>query len=265
MGSTEMEEIEPYQQLVMVVAYDGAEFLGWQATPMGRSVEEVLTRAVSTMVGELVKLEAASRTDAGVHAEGQVVACRLRPRYRDMQRWSRGLNALLPQDVRIMKVELLPESFHPTLHVQFKEYQYTLCYGTTLSPLLRRTTWHYPYHLDLNRMRAAVTHLLGTHRFAALANRRNQQDLEDDQRTLYQIKIQELGDDTLRFIVVGDHFLYKMVRNIVGLLLAVGRGKLAPEMIPEILKERDRCHEGITAAAHGLRLKKITYIDPYGI
>ncbi|MDF2577270.1 MAG: trua3 [Chlamydiales bacterium] len=241
------------------IAYDGTNYLGWQKTTMGPSIEESLQNVLEKILQQRLVLQAASRTDARVHAEGQVINfyC-LRPKI-SLNRLQLSTNALLPKDITLLQIEEAPYKFHPTLDAIGKEYHYHMCYGPILLPLLRHHVWHYPYDLNIEEMKQAIPYFLGKHRFAALRNFRNDLDLEDDIRTIREITILHEPPYSLKFIIKGDHFLYKMVRNLVGTLVYVGRGKILRKEIPHILTSRNRTQAGITAPAHGLTLKQVFY------
>lgn len=241
--------------LKMVLTYEGTRYLGWQKTKMGNSIEEALEKALEQITHLPVKLEAASRTDAGVHAEGQVVCFKLPYSPLDIYKLQKGLNALLPHDIRISHLEVVPLDFHPTLDVIGKEYHYSICNDPVQLPFHRHFSWHIPYSLDIEIMRKASSFLLGTHDFSAFSNKR----IDNGIRTLKKIEILSLPNNRVVFIIQGDNFLYKMVRNLVGTLVYVGAQKLALENVPVILASRDRKLAGVTAPAHGLALAQVFY------
>ena len=250
----------PMKNIRLTVAYDGTDFCGWQKTKMGSSIEETLEEVLIELLQEKVTLQAASRTDAGVHAEGQVVTFNLvKPIAPDKLR--RGLNALLPKTITVTAVEQVPEPFHPTLDACGKEYRYALCTGPWQLPHHRHFSWHVPYSLDLEAMRKGAKFFLGTHDFTSFCNQRKDLRYPDKRRTLVQLEIEELDGGRIAFNLVGNSFLYKMVRNIVGTLVFVGRGKLKADAIPAILEAKKRVAAGMTAPAHGLCLKRIFYED----
>lgn len=241
------------------ISYDGTHYLGWQATGEGPSIESTLQAVIEKIIQHPISLQAASRTDAGVHAEEQVLNFFLEKPFLNLHNLQKGINALLPPDIVLLSLEETYPEFHPTLDNIGKEYHYHLCFHKIMAPLKRHYIWHYPYELDVTEMQRAIPFFLGTHRFAALRNSRKDLDEEDDLRTIHSITLEEIGYQELRFIVRGDHFLYKMVRNLVGTLVYVGRKKIPAEEIPDILASRDRKRAGITAPAHGLILKKVFY------
>jgi tRNA pseudouridine38-40 synthase len=231
--------------LKATISYDGTRYFGWQKTITGPSIQEELQKAIARITGELVLPEAASRTDRGVHARGQVVQFALaKPPEPSLLR---SLNAVLPSDIRIR--ELTPHQFHPTLDAFGKEYHYRLSLGPVQDPTLRLYAWHFHAPLDLAKMERAAQELLGTHDFTAFAN----EEEKDPICTLHAITFK----DHLTIVIKGDRFLYKMVRNLIGALVYVGCGKLTS--LTPILQSRDRKKAGITAPAHGLHLHQVFY------
>jgi len=153
----------------------------------------------------------------------------------------------------------MPADFHPTLSCRKKEYAYSLCYGTVQMPFFRHTSWHFPYLLDLENMQRAASHLIGTHDFSSFCNERSLWD-RSPFCTLEKIEIRNCPEkERLCMVVTGDHFLFRMVRNIAGTLAYVGCGKIDSDQIPTILASRDRTQAGMTAPAHGLTLKHVVY------
>lgn len=229
-----------------ILSYDGTRYFGWQKTMTGPSIQEELEKAVFQISGEQVQPEAASRTDRGVHAEGQVIQFSLEKEF-EPKKLQRGLNAILPSDIRVVHMDLC--HFHPTLDAIGKEYHYRICTSPVQDPTKRLYSWHFPLLLDQAAIELAAKDLAGTHDFSAFANEKEENPL----CTLESISYQEY------FIIRGDRFLYKMVRNIVGTLVYIGCGKLPVDAIPSILKSLDRKKGGVTAPAHGLYLHQVFY------
>ncbi len=227
------------------VAYDGTRYFGWQKTKEGPSIQEEFEKALHRITGEKILPEASSRTDRGVHAEGQVIQFVL-AKERLEERLQGGLNAVLPTDIRVLEVE--KKKFHPTLDALGKEYHYRICQGTVQDPTLRLYSWHFHYPIDPIKIEKAAQSLLGTHDFSAFSN-----DPEKDP----VCTLESIAFDGTFFRIRGDRFLYKMVRNLVGTLLYIGCGKLTD--VFSILKSKDRKQSGITAPAHGLYLHKVFY------
>jgi len=223
---------------------------------MGPSIEEELEKALATLLRHPVELQAASRTDAGVHALGQVVNFKTSA---DVSpRMLKGGNALLPHDIRLLSLEEAPVDFHPTLDAKGKEYAYEICTDAVQSPFHHLLSWHFPYALDLGAMRAAADRLIGTHDFSSFCNDRSLID-PDPVCTLQTISIETLEKTRVRIVVTGNRFLYKMMRNLAGTIAYAGCGKIAPDSIGDILMSCDRRLAGVTAPAHGLYLQRVLY------
>jgi len=242
-----------WRNIKLILAYEGTHYLGWQKTIAGPSIEEELEKAAAQILRHPVNLQAASRTDAGVHAEGQVVNF-FTDKDVPLDKLQKGLNSLLPSDISILKIEEAPKSFHPTLQSIGKEYHYFVCLGSTQLPFYRNFSWHFSYPVNSEEMKKAAAYLIGKHDFSALTNEKR----EDNVREVFEL-VTEVLDGRLKIRVSGNNFLYKMVRNIVGTLLYVGCGKLSAEEMPEIIKSKNRTLAGVTAPAHGLILKKVFY------
>ncbi len=234
----------------LTLSYLGTAYSGWQ-----RSIEVVLRQALERILQHPVKLQAASRTDAGVHAKGQVVNF-LMNENRSLSRLLHSLNGLLPKDICVLSAQEMQGDFHPTLDCMKKEYMYSICNGPVQLPFFKDISWHFPYPLDLEKMKAAASHLLGRHDFSAFCNERRLWD-RDPICELESIAI--IPGPPLQIAVTGDHFLYKMMRNLAGTLAYAGCGKLQPEDIPAILASKDRTRTGMTAPAHGLFLNRVFY------
>ncbi len=229
---------------------------------MGPSIEEALQNALQKIIQEEVVLQAASRTDAGVHADQQIINFITSNHTLNLKRLKSSLNQLLPKDIATLNVEEMDLSFHPTLDCKAKEYRYRIFFGDVQLPKNRLFAWHFNGPLDLKLMEEAAFLLIGTRDFSSFCNVKKNHTYKDFIRTLYQINIEKVSDKEIAISILGDHFLYKMVRNIVGSLVYVGCGKIAPLAICDILNSKKRTHIGITAPAHGLTLHKIFYDDP---
>lgn len=246
------------KQWRLLLAYEGTGYCGWQDNRQEPSVEAVLRPILCQVLGSIHKLQAASRTDTGVHALGQVVTF-LTEKPLSPKRLFASLNSLLPSDIRVRHIDEVPLSFHPTLSSSSKEYHYRLCTAQVLLPMERRYVWHYPYPLNVPTMRQAANLFLGSHDFRAFCNANPPAVYTDSQRRIDRLDIIEVTQGELRIEVEGNHFLYKMVRNLVGTLAQIGRGVLTTDSISLALKSGQRCHAGMTAAAHGLTLVRIHY------
>ncbi|PIS01924.1 MAG: tRNA pseudouridine(38-40) synthase TruA [Chlamydiae bacterium CG10_big_fil_rev_8_21_14_0_10_42_34] len=234
-----------------VLSYDGTNYFGWQKTSTGPSIQEEFAKAILLITQEVVIPEAASRTDRGVHAVGQVVQFTLEKSI-DPHTLKNRLNAVLPADIRV--IDLIVCQFHPTLDSVGKIYHYQMCLDPILDPTKVRYFWHFYYPQDLERLRMAAKQLIGTHDFSAFANE------EENRPKLNPIcTVESIEFENGLFTIQGDRFLYKMVRNIVGTLAYIGCGKLPKDSIKSILHLRDRKKAGVTAPAHGLYLHQVLY------
>lgn len=243
----------------LLIAYDGTSYRGWQKTPMGPSIEESLEGVLEKILQHKVLLQAASRTDAGVHAYGQVVNFLTEKEHLSFDRLKLSLNQLLPKDISVLEVREERQDFHPTLDCIQKEYHYFLCYGSVQLPEHRLYSWHCPRLKLIGEMQEAAKFFIGKHDFSSFCNFRKQQHYEDYIREVFSIDLAHLSNERLVIKICGQNFLYKMVRNLVGTLVYVGMRKLKREEIPNILINKDRTQAGMTAPAHGLFLKEVFY------
>jgi tRNA pseudouridine38-40 synthase len=246
------------------VAYDGTDFHGWQRQepPNGeplRTVQGVLDRALTEVLQSRVACQGASRTDAGVHAEGQVAAftadCRI-----PIDRIPAALNARLDEDVRITAAWMVPDDFDPVSDALAKGYRYEIAPAppfTARLPFDRRMVFRTAHGLAVDPMRQAAAALVGTHDFSAFAHA--QHGRESPVRTVFSCDVGVLPDDRIVIDVSGNGFLYNMVRIIAGTLVEAGRGRVPPASVPDILTSRDRSRAGPTLPAQGLRLRWIHY------
>jgi len=243
----------------LIVAYDGTSYKGWQKTGMGPSIENELQVALERILQNPVKLQAASRTDAGVHAHGQVVNFLTEKEGIDLGKLCIGLNSLLPKDIVVFRADLVADSFHPTLDAKRKEYHYFLCHGHAQMPHHRLYSWHYPHFLDVSLMRQAAGILCGKHDFSSFCNFKKNAAYSHYERIVDRIEIVQIEENRLRFSITGSNFLYKMVRNLVGTIVYVGRGKIKLEEVSGVLQAQDRTQAGVTTPAHGLFLHSVVY------
>ena len=281
----------------LTIAYDGTDYCGWQKQeppdpdkPGERTTLWTVQGVVEEAAREVLRepgliLTGASRTDSGVHALGQVAAFTSEPDQtigvgwpadRGTDRLVKALNSKLPRDVLVRAAELVDDSFEPIGGAVEKEYTYTIVSGETRPLWDRRYVWHTWYDLDLERMRAAAAHLVGEHDFAAFAQINHGR--KSTVRTIFACDVETAspphpgplplatgeggeGADEHRFVVriAGSGFLYNMVRIVAGTLMEVGRGKIEPGEIPEIIASKDRRRAGITLPPMGLRLEWVRY------
>lgn len=251
----------------LTVAYDGTNFHGWQKQcPAGeeplRTVQAVIEQAAAEVVREPVNVVGASRTDAGVHAIGQVAvfssALEIEP-----DRLAAAMNSRLPDDVQVRDADLVPETFSPITEAIAKGYRYRIAYGRGKSHLLPRplfnrfTTFWTPYELDPDRMNEAARRLIGEHDFASFT--RKNQARQSTVRTVFDCLVTGTGKRRCRLDICGNGFLHNMIRIIAGTLHEVGRGKLEPEAMGDIIAAADRAAAGPTLPPEGLVLMWVKY------
>ncbi len=239
----------------LTVAYDGTNYHGYQSQVNGVAVQDVLEDAIEHLFGERIRTMGASRTDAGVHALGNVACFDVESRI-DPTKIAFALNARLPEDIRIMDSRKVPADFHPRFTETVKTYQYHVINRKFPDPLTRNTEMHYYYPLDAEKMDLAAKCLIGEHDFASFAAAGYSS--KTTVRTIYDAGVIRNGD-RVTFEITGNGFLYNMVRIIMGTLLEIGGGKYPPERMWEILDARNRSAAGPTAIAKGLVLCGIMY------
>ena len=245
-------------RLKLTLEYDGTAYVGWQRQLNGKSVQEVVEHALSELLGAPISTFAAGRTDAGVHALGQVLAFDA-PRALPPTAYLRGLSALLPEDIAVVGATEVPADFDPRRDALGKRYRYLLCNRPVRSPLRRRTHWQLFAPVDVRAMDEAARPLLGTHDFSAF--RAANCEALTTVRTLRELSILA-SDEVVQFELEGRAFLKHMVRNIVGTLVEVGRGRQPIPWVAEVLASCDRTRGGPTAPPQGLVLVEVRYGDP---
>ena len=243
-------------RIKLVVAYDGTDYCGWQIQKNGITVEEVLNKALSKFFGEEIAVIGASRTDSGVHAKGNVAVfdadVTMPP-----DKISYAINNILPDDIRIQSSEQVEGDFHPRYCDTRKTYEYRIFNARFPDPLVRRYSHFVYYPLDEVKMQEGADFLVGTHDFKSFATPKP--DVENTVRTIEECTVKREGNMvTIR--IVGDGFLYNMVRIIAGSLIKVGNGMIPPTEIKNILEAKDRTRAGHKAPACGLTLCKVDYL-----
>ena len=239
----------------LVVEYDGTTLCGWQRQSNGPTVQQHLEEALARLLTHDVSVVGASRTDAGVHARGQVASFRTE-RAIPLHGIRRGLNSLLPPEIAVCAADEVPDTFHPRFSATGKHYRYTILARPDRSPRWRERAWHVPEPLDLARLQAAAEPLLGEHDFAAF--RAAGCTARTTRRRIDDVTI-EAGGELVRVDVRGNAFLRNMVRIVVGTLVEVGIGRREVAQVAEILASLDRTRAGITAPAQGLELMEVRY------
>jgi tRNA pseudouridine38-40 synthase len=239
----------------LTVEYDGTNFCGWQLQPNEPTIQGTLERALTTVLREPVRLRAAGRTDAGVHARGQVVVFHA-ARMPELGSLSKSVNALAGPDISVVGAELVPESFDPRRSARSRLYAYYLLNRRAPSPLWQNRAWHVCYPLDAGAMGEAAALLIGEHDFSSFRDAHC--DATNPVRRGIRSDVRSDGD-VIVYNIETSAFLRHMVRTIVGTLVAVGSGALSVERFHEILLARDRTQAGVTAPAHGLYLMAVRY------
>jgi tRNA pseudouridine38-40 synthase len=239
----------------LTVEYDGTDYSGWQKQPQAPTVQGTLEDRLKLICGHPVDLLAAGRTDAGVHALGQTANFHTQSSL-PIERIAKVLNQLLPHDIRIVKAQEVPSTFHATYHAQAKLYRYIIRNSKDYTVFDRHTYHHMRLPLDLIAMKKAARHLLGTHDFTAFRGALGRR--ANPKRTLLKIQIRKKGKDVI-LDYTGESFLHQMIRILSGTLVYVGSGKFKPGDVPGILKSKDRKKAGPTLPPNGLFLVKVFY------
>lgn len=243
------------RRIMLVVAYEGTHYHGWQLQPNGITIEGVLNEALGRLLGEEIVVIGASRTDAGVHSYGNVAVFDTNTRI-PAEKLAYALNQRLPEDIVVQSSCEVAPDFHPRHCESRKTYEYRILNRKMPLPMRRRDTYFYYYDLDVERMQRAAELLTGEHDFKSFCA--TAAVVETTVRTIYELRVSR-EDDVIAIRVTGSGFLYNMVRIIAGTLIEVGAGKRSPESIREILEARDRAAAGPTAPAHGLTMIGIEY------
>jgi len=240
----------------LTIAYDGTNYGGWQLQPNVVTVQGLLETALRQIAGKRVVVHGSGRTDAGVHARAQVANISLITSHRP-QVLRAALNANLPQDIRVVRVQEVDARFHARFSAKGKEYRYQVDCGAVADPFLLAYAWHHPKPLDIAAMRRSARLLRGRHDFSALSAN-PMRPVESPVRTISKLSVTKRGN-LLTIAVAADGFLYKMVRSIVGALVKVGEGKLTLEDLRKLMGAKKRAALIETAPAKGLFLWKVTY------
>jgi tRNA pseudouridine38-40 synthase len=245
-------------RMKVTAAYDGTGFVGYQIQPSGRTVQGTIQDVLQKMhKGKLIVISASGRTDAGVHANGQVFHFDTDLNI-PASSWSKALNAMLPTDILIKDTEEVSDSFHSRFSAVSKEYHYKLLKSKQPDVFRRDHLYHYPYPLNMDNVKKAAQFFLGTHDFTSFSSARS--EVVDKVRTIHALDVIEDGD-LITFKIKGSGFLYNMVRIIIGTLLEVGQGKRKPEEVSMMIAGKDRGFAGKTAPAHGLYLHEVNYLE----
>lgn len=243
-------------RVLLVVAYDGTNYHGWQCQPNAVTIEGILNEKLSELLGENIEVIGASRTDAGVHAEGNVAVFDTNTNI-PAEKISYALNHSLPEDIVIQESYEVEPDFHPRKCDSIKTYQYRILNRNFNLPVKGRNAYHFHRNVDIDKMREAASYFVGRHDFKNFCSSHTQ--AKSTVRIIYSLDIEE-EDDEIVITVSGNGFLYNMVRMLTGTLLDVGTGRMKPERIPELLAARERIHSPNTAPAKGLTLLDIEFL-----
>lgn len=239
----------------LTIEYDGTAYAGWQRQPDQLTLQALVEDAIRTVTQTEVPAVGAGRTDAGVHALGQVVSFKSEKSL-SAREWMRALNGLLPGDIGVRSAEQVADDFHARYSAREKLYEYRILNRKERSALDRNRAWHVPNRLDVDVMRAGAKLLVGRHDFSSF-----QGSPTDTQNPICELPRLEIIEDQplIRIEVQADRFLKQMVRAIVGTMVEVGQGKRPPQSMKDILEAKDRRAAGVTAPPHGLYLVRVIY------
>lgn len=252
----------------LTIAYDGTDFHGWQIQPNKPTIQGEIVSVLRRLTQERVQFHGAGRTDSGVHALGQVGSFKTQANLSALE-YQRALNALLPPTIRIVDSEEVGPDFNARWSSVGKIYRYRIFRGRVVPPMLWRFVLHYPFPLDEDAMRDAAARFVGVHDFASFAASSGSEDDDKVKSTVREIYATELArsadDEELIFTVRGRSFLRYMVRKMVGALLDVGRGKLAPGDIDKLYELRDRSKSGPTVPPQGLFMVEVHHEEAWRV
>lgn len=243
------------RNIALVIAYDGTNYHGWQCQPNAITLQETILKALENICDHPVKIYASGRTDAGVHAFGQVANFYTNKSI-PCDNIRRGLNSMLPNDIRIKKAFEVDESFHARYSAVSKSYVYLILNDVYLSPFDARYVWHVPYHMDITSMNKAIKEIIGHHDFSSF--KKKDEDNKKNERNILRAGVKKRGV-FIYIIIEATGFLRYMVRNIVGTIVLVGLNKISIDDFISILHSRDRVNAGPTAPPQGLFLRNIRY------
>lgn len=239
----------------LTIAYDGTKYQGWQRqSGVKNTIQNIIEETICTITGYNVKIQGSGRTDGGVHAFGQTASLRLSGKV-DQNEFKEKMNRILPEDIRIRHMELVPNTFHGRRSAKGKCYVYTVDTREKADVFMRKYTFHYPEVLNLEAMKKAAAYLCGKHDFSSFTDRKDEISCI---RRIDEIRIEE-NKSKIVLSFRGNGFMYHMVRILTGTILEVGTGVKSPEVIPVILESKERHKAGFLAPAQGLVLKEVYY------
>jgi len=237
----------------LIIAYDGMDYHGWQIQPGVKTIQGTIQEALERITEQKIKIVGAGRTDAGVHAKGQVANFWANINLSE-EELLRALNSVLPHDIRILSLEKVPLDFHARRKAKAKIYEYRILNSKIISPFLIRYVLHYPYPLDFDRMREASKHFVGKKDFTPFSS----SDKKNNIREVYYSEIFK-KDDEIIYKIKANGFIRYMVRKIVGILIEIGKGKIEPDIIIDIFENKNHSITIPTAPPHGLCLLEVIY------
>lgn len=243
------------RNIKLTISYDGTHYAGWQFQKNARTIQEVIQAALKKITGAKTNITASGRTDAGVHAEAQIANFRTRSKI-PLDKLRMALNSALPRDIVITDAEEAPVRFNAQHDAKSKLYRYAIYNDNFIDPFVRRYAAKVFYKLNIDSMKKAARLLEGRHDFKSFQTQDGEE--KDSARRIYHIKVEKSGK-LVYIYMKADGFLYNMARNIAGILVEVGRGKIRPSDVKAILSRKDRRHCGPTMPAKGLRLIKVNY------
>ena len=238
----------------LTVTYDGTRYKGWQRQGLtDNTIQQILEEGISKVLGYDIEIDGSGRTDAGVHARGQVISLQVAGTLPES--FLEDINMTLPEDIKVCALELVPNGFHGRYSATAKRYSYLVDTREVPSVFLRKYACHYPFKLDVASMKEAAKRMIGTHDFSAFTDDKTE---KSKKRTIYDITMEEDGF-MLRFSFYGNGFLYHMVRILTGTLLQIGAGEKCALDVKEMLDKKDRSLAGFLAPAKGLCLEEVYY------
>ncbi len=243
------------RNIKMILEYEGTAYHGWQYQKNGISIQQTLSEAITSITGEIIMPIGAGRTDAGVHAKGQVATFITNSNI-PSDKFANALNAKLPSNISVVSTEEVLPEFHPRKSAESKWYRYQIFQSVQRSALLVNRTWHISHPLHIERMKSAANMLIGTHNFHAFCT--SGSSVKTYERTILSAQWSDI-QGILCFDICGTGFLYNMVRILVGTMVEVGKGKRTLDSITELLNNGDRTKAGVTAPPEGLYLMKVYY------
>ncbi len=245
------------RNIKLTIAYNGANFSGWQIQPNNISIQESIQEGLKKILKiDFITINASGRTDGGVHAEEQVANFIIENNSIPLEAFVKGLNSILPKEISILSSQEVDLDFHARKSAKKKWYQYGIYTDRVHSPFLEPFAWNIKQPLDIEKMQEGANYLLGKHDFASFAASKNSS--KTTTRTIFKAQFTKI-DNRILFDIEGDGFLMRMVRNIVGTLVDVGLSKKSPKDIKDILESKNRSFAGATAPPQGLFLKKVFY------